>query len=181
MKNILSVFIAALLLSGLLTSCKKNTYADDLAAEKALIEDFVKRNNIKVIDKMPDDSISFGANEYLKTSSGLYYRLEKPGTSDYVVETGDLVGIKYKEYTLTAKADTANYWDVQQSPYLREFVFGSAPSAGLQEAVAYMKRSGAEAKIIIPYKIGLYTSGNDVIPYGYDIKIIFRKDEIPGE
>lgn len=188
MKNIISVLFFSFILSGMFFSCKTNTFGEDLKAEKILIDDFIGRQNIDVkgsfseVDTLkPYPSSDNGSGQktvYVKTSDGFYFRLDKVGDTSYSVKTGDVISIKYKEYTLGANADTINYWDVLESPYLNEFTYykgSSSPSLAFQRAVEYMKHSGAEAKLIVPYKLGLYSTDQNVVPYGYDIKILFRK------
>ena len=179
-KIITGVCIAVLSFS--FFACKKNTYGEDLKAEKILIDEFIQREGIKVLDEFPTDS--FAESEYVKTSSGLYFRMEKQADDTTAkVEVGDIVSVKYLEYTLTTTPDTANFWDTQESPYLQEFVYDGTStvfSQAFQEAVSYMKYSGTEAKLIVPDKIGFYSTDMLVIPYGYHLKILFRKNMIPG-
>ncbi len=182
MRNKIIAGVCIAVLSFSFFACKKNTYGEDLKAEKILIDDFIQREGIKVLDEFPPDTI-FAENEYVKTSSGLYFRLEKRSSDTNKVEVGDVVSVKYLEYTLTTAPDTANFWDTQESPYLQEFVYDGTStvfSQAFQEAVSYMKYSGTEAKLIVPDKIGFYSTDMLVVPYGYHLKILFRKNVIPG-
>lgn len=167
--------IAALILS----SCNSGTYAEELKAEKALIKDYIKRNNIKVLSKFPEDSVSFADNEYVQTASGLYFRLNQQGTGRNV-ERNDRIIARYLEYTLNVHADTANYYDpnVRPEPYIFTFMNSNTACTAFHEAVSYMKKSGAEAELIVPSKIGFYSS-TEVIAYGYKFKITFRDNVIP--
>lgn len=181
MRNFLSIISVLFVFLLLFSSCKKGqTYAQELKEEKALIDNYIKRNGIKVVTKMPSDS-SFLADEklYYKSTSGLYYRLEKEGRSDQdtINPKKDVVEIeaRYKEYTLDLVADTANYDSPNRYPYPHKFVYGLATqttAVAFLEATSYMRKTESEAKLIVPSKIGFTTSV--VIPYGYDLKIKFR-------
>ncbi|NDV47556.1 DUF4827 family protein [Paludibacter sp. 221] len=179
MKRIIYAFSLVISVLVLFSSCDKSqrTYAAELKAEKLLIEDYIKRNEIKVVDEMPsDDAFLQDENLYYKSTSGLYYRLEKPGVGTDTVDYKVKIQAKYYEYTLTVPADTSNYWDTSVYPYPYEFLL-SGTNIGFREAITYMKKSRAEAKLIIPSKLGLNSSV--VTPYGYKIQIQFRKDVIP--
>ncbi len=177
-------FVFAFLL--LFSSCSDSkTYARELSAEKALIESFIKRNGIRVVETLPSDSVFLNnKNLYYKSTSGLYYRLEKEGRidKDTIDLSGDLVRVdaRYREYTLELNADTANYWSPNRYPYGASFIYGSSTqstAAAFLEAVSYMRKTEAEAKLIVPSKIGFNSSV--VTPYGYDLRIQFRKDTVP--
>ena len=183
MKNFLWIVFCGLILSLSLSSCSDTkTYAREVAAEKALIQDFIKRNNIVVANKLPTAD-EFLANKklYYKSTSGLYYRLEKVGRLDKdTLLTSDRLQIdaKYLAYTLEQRADTFDYKNPQSHGGI-SFIYGNSASTAVSflEAVGYMKRTEARAKLIVPHKLGFNTS--DVTPYGYDLDITFRKDTIP--
>lgn len=183
MRNLLWLTLFSLIAASFFSSCgDTKTYAKEVKAEKALISDFINRNGFEVVDKMPTDD-DFLNNEklYYKSTSGLYYRLEKASTrpANDTLVTGLKIDARYIEYSLEQKADTADYSSPQNYPYGSSFVYSTSASVptGFLEAVGYMKRSETEAKLIIPHKIGFNTS--NVTPYGYNLKIQFRKDAIP--
>lgn len=187
MKNLLWLIFFSLILSVSFSACNNSTrtYAKELAAEKALIEDYVKRQGIRVVDKMPTDAEFLNDKKlYYKSTSGLYYRLEKQGRldKDTIAPGKDVLKIdsRYIEYTLDSKSDTVDYKSPNRYPYGATFVYGSSSTStasAFQEAVYYMRRTEAEAKLIVPSKLGFSTSV--VTPYGYDLNIQFRKDTIP--
>ena len=183
MRNFLWIVFFGLILSLSFASCNDTkTYAREVAAEKALIDDFIKRNGIVLVEKLPTaDEFFNNKNLYYKSTSGLYYRLEKQGLldKDTLLSADRLqIDVKYLAYTLEQKADTFDY-SSPQNHIGTSFIYGnlSSTAASFMEAASYMKRSESEAKIIVPHRIGFNTS--DVKPYGYDLKIQFRKDVIP--
>ena len=170
----------------ILTSCNdKNTYAEDLKAERVTIADYIKRNNIQVVSVIPTSKI-WPENVYLKTTSGLYFHLISEGVGPLknddsidvnLVETNDLIGVRYIQYTLTEKSDTIFSWNTIDSPAPSTFHYKDYTQAftAWHEAVSYMKYNESEASIIVPSKLGEQTYLNSVTPLGYKLKIQFQK------
>jgi hypothetical protein len=182
MKNLLWIIFFGLSLSIFFSSCNDTrTYAREVEAERALINDFIRRQGIVTTDRMPTDSEFLNNPKlYFRSTSGLLYRLERASTrpdSDTIVP-GDrlLINARFIEYTLTARADTADFRSPQSFPFGSSFIFGggNTTSAAFLEAVRYMKKSETHAKLIVPHRIGF--NSTIVTPYGYDLEIIFRKD-----
>jgi len=173
---ILSFFLISIAVS----SCSDTvTYAEQLKSEKATIKAYLARNNIHVISKVPANN-DWGENDYLLTSDGLYFRLVNPGdTASKDVEVYNTIVPRYYEYTLNEPSDTTySNWNTIHYPYPPSFTYGvtSQSCTGFQEAVSYMKRNNSIAKLIIPSKIGFYsTSTTSVVPYGYYLHIQIQK------
>ena len=186
MKAALYVVIVAMVSLGALTSCDKDTriYAKELKAERLLVEDYIERNGLKIVETMPSEA-AFQQNPklYYHSTSGLYYRLERPGRTDLdSIQSGDklTIDMRYLEYTLTERADTADYWSPEVYPAWQQFTYGSSSTNmpnGFLEAVSYMRRTESEAKLIVTSKLGFDASV--VTPYGYHVKIRFAKNKIP--
>jgi len=173
---IISIFVSAIFL----ISCDdRTTYAEQLKAERLLIEDYIKRNNIQVVSEFPESKTAWPKNLFVKTTSGLYFHLSDPGdiTSTDTLETYDLVSVRYLQYTLTTKPDTVFSWNTIDSPYPTTFNYQDYTKANnaWHEALSYMKRNESQAKIIVPSKLGFQSNMQSVTPYGYDLKIQFRK------
>jgi len=173
--SILSLF--ALLAICFATSCSDTvTYAEQLAAEKKIIKEYIQRENINVLSKSPK---VWGEKDYVLTSNGLYYHLVDSGDTSYEVDTNDVVIPRYLEYTLTLPTDTTtNNTSATQYPFPSTYVYKMSTSAlctAFREAVDSMKYSGSHAILIIPSKIGFYTSSDDVIPYAYDLKLKIQR------
>lgn len=170
-----TIFVCLLMLAAVVTSCNKNSYSAKRAAEDKLIEDFIKRQSIKVIYEIPDDDV-WNEKEYYKVPGydDLYFHLLERGDDSYSVKAGDKIIVRYIRYTLEEIADTARYMTTAEQAYPTEFVYQldytNAP-VGWHEAVQLMKYSGAACKIICPSKQGLDEEKSTVTPYGYDMYI----------
>lgn len=178
MKKII-LFSVIAVLTALMASCDDSqTYAEQLDAEQALIQDFINRQGITVVTTMPT-KFPWDENVYYKTNSGLYFRLENQGDINSLdsLETNDLVVARYLQYTLDEKADTLENSNTIQFPYPSEFRYlkYSEACAGWHEAVGLMKRNNAEAKIIVYSKLGFSSYLNSVTPIGYNMKIRILK------
>lgn len=164
----------------ILTSCDdKKTYAELLKDERVTIADFIKRNNIQVVSEFPTAN-AWGENIYVKTTSGLYYRLINEGENSAnadTVETNDMLAVRYIQYTLTEKSDSVFSWNTIDSPYPTTFNYRdySQSCAAWHEAVSYMKYNESEAIIIVPSKIGFQTNMISVTPLAYRLRIQFQK------
>lgn len=173
-----SILISLVFFSSLLlTSCADTTYAKELKVEQTLIEDYIKRNNIKVLSSFPTDK-SWSSNEYVLTASGLYFHLSNPGEGTDSLELNNLITPRYIEYTLTEVSDTISHIStLYDGGYTMDFVYGDYTQmcTAFHEAASYMKRNNSEAKIIVHSKIGFQTNWSPATPMGYDIKIKFKK------
>jgi hypothetical protein len=181
MKSFLKLFSLIFVLSTLIVSCDDDvTYAEQLRAEKKLIADYIKRNNIKVISELPDTSVfPWPDNTYYLSPSGMYFRLEEKGNAvdSLEVSSGDKINPRYHQYTLTESPDTVSDWSTIDFAYPSSFYYGDLTQAcdAWHEAVGYMKYSNSIAKIIVPSKLGFDADVNSVTPYGYYFKIKFQK------
>lgn len=179
MRKILILPFVALLASAFFGSCSSGTsYADQLDDEKALIKSYISREGINVMSSFPSDK-KWGEKDFVKTSSGLYFHMLDSGeVNNIVLDTNDIVVPRYYECTLNNPCDTTiRNWTTQDYPYPATFVFGRSTGscAAFREAVSYMKYLNSEALIIVPSKIGFYSTSSDVIPYLYHLKIKFQK------
>ena len=174
------ITISALLLSFafILIGCNNNTYSDDLKEERQLIENFIKRQGIQVVTEEPtewEDNVYWKLPDY----DDFYFHLVQLGDTTYPeLEAKDKVLLRYRQYTLEAYADTISCWTTLDSPVpveLQYMVSSDASCMGWQIALQYMKYSGAECKIICPSKLGFTDQNNNVIPYGYDMKIQVKR------
>ena len=186
MKNLLWIVFLGLAFPIFFISCgaDSRTYARQIDGERALIDDFIRRQGIQVTSRMPSDSeFLYNPNLFFRSSSGLLYRLERksdPEVSpqDTIID-GVRVFMRWIEYTLTERSDTADFRSPQVFPFDNSFIFNrgaatpSVPVAFI-EAIGYMKRSGTKARLIVPHRIG--SNPMLVRPLGYDLEITFRVD-----
>jgi len=172
------LLVLTLLTSVVITSCSNNTtYADELKTEQSLIKNYIKREHINVMSKMP---ITWGPNDYVLTESGLYFHLDSIGDTSVTVEAGNTVIPRYIQYTLGEPADTIRKWTTIEFPYPTTFVYGDNSDLNIsctafQEAVSYMKYNDSRAKIIVHSKIGFKENWTPATPIAYELKIRIRK------
>lgn len=166
-----------------LVACNNNSYSKNLSAEKKLIENYMSRNGYRILDELPEVG-QWGEKDYYRVPSTstdyCFFHLVNMGdTAKKTVTAGELVVLRYRQYTLTEPADTANYWTTLDSAYPTEFNYYTdntgASCAGWQLAIGLMKYPEAECKIIVPSKLGFSRDQNSVIPYGYDMKMKIKR------
>ena len=181
MKLFLKLFLLLTITAAIIVSCDDNvTYAEQLRAEKELIADYIKRNNIKVINELPDDTVfPWPDNTYYLSPSGMYFRLVERGNAvdSLAVAKGNKINPRYHQYTLTTTPDTISDWSTIDYAFPSSFYYGDLTQAcdAWHEAVEYMKYSNSIARLIVPSKLGFEADENSVTPYGYYLKIKFQK------
>jgi hypothetical protein len=163
-------FWGMMLLLLAMVACESNeNYSQLLEAEEVLIEDWLGRNNIVLLDEFPLDTV-FGENEMYHFEDGIYFQLIKKGVGD-TLRTGDNLILRYKQSTLDLYPVVEDYWTTQDRPYPNEITYGSLSNSceGWQKAFELMKKSESHARIIVPSKLG--RNDSEVIPYVYEMKI----------
>lgn len=176
----LPLFMIATIAVLTITGCKDrdSVYSVQRKAEKKLIEEYIKRENIKVLNEFPADN-QFADNEYVLTESGLYFQLVDEGTGTDTIAYNDKVILRYKRWGLNSYSDTISYWTTDESAYPLTFQYGISSDYSCeawQEAVGYMKRNNSHAKLIVESKLGFSDDENSVTPYAYEIKIKIQKN-----
>lgn len=176
MKQFVFLLSIAVLSTVFFSSCNDTTYAQELKQEQTLIKEYIKRNNIRVIKSIPADN-AWGANDYYLSSTGLYYRLTKPGVGTDTLELTNVVIPRYKQFLLTENPDTISNWSTIDEPYPTSFIYGNSTqsSAAFQEAASYMKRNESEANIIVHSKINTQEFWKPATPVAYIIKVKIKK------
>lgn len=166
--------------AAILSSCSANSYSKDLKAEKKLIEDYIAREHINVIKELPKNDEDWGEKDYYQVSGYdyLYYHLVKRGPKVNPITATETAVMRFKQYTLTVNADTADYWTTLNSAYPLEFTYltdyTKAPTAW-HVAVGLMEYSDSECKIICPSKLGFTDDQTTVTPYGYHMKMKIKR------
>lgn len=176
MKKILYIISLVFISVIFYTSCNDRTYATELKNEKILIAEYIKRNNITVINELPADSTDWKENVYYKNSDGLYFHLVSPGVGEKVA-VNDVVVTRFIQFTLNSDSDSLRNWTTIDYSYPNKFNYGdySLSCTAFHQAVGYMKRNDAVAKIIVPSKIGFKENWTPATPMVYDIVIKLRK------
>ena len=169
-KRLISWGLFLIMMAFGMISCESSTsYSKELEAEEALIDEWLERNNITLLDEFPEDSL-FAENEMYHFKDGIYFQMFDRGEGDTLV-SGDVIILRYRCSTLDENAIVEDYWTTQDRPYPNEIIYGSTENScdGWDDAFDLMKRSGAHARIIVPSKLGFDDS--QVIPYVYEMKI----------
>lgn len=151
-------------------SCESQTsYSKELEAEERLIDDWLERNKITILEEFPEDSL-FKENEMYHFDQGIYYQLLEKGEGEDM-EEGDVIILRYMSSTLDVNPVVEDYWTTEDRPYPNEIIYGSLTNSckGWNAAFELMKKHGAHARIIVPSKLGFDDSV--VIPFLYEMKI----------
>ena len=165
-------------------SCKSNIYSEQLKAERALIENYIARQGIVVVDTLPADD-KWGEKVYYRVPDydNFYFHMVELGDTlssaeEAEIESGETVLLRYKRYTLEEYPDTIYNWTTMDSsePIKLQYMVQSETSCtGWQVALKYMKYHDAQCKIICPSKLGFSEENSSVTPYGYDLKIKIKR------
>lgn len=188
MKHLL--YISAALLSViLLAGCRQTSttsYSALLNKEKTLMREYIKRNDITVVDTLPSTEAFLKNPKLYYEVQGydrLYYHLDRLGDSIKIVgndtfnlesvRRGDNIIMRYKQFTLTEYPDTADYWTTLNAPYPTEFKYmvDNNTCTAWHVAVQLMKYGDSECTILVPSKFGDTMAQNSVTPYGYKLKM----------
>ncbi len=153
------------------------------------MSEYIERNGLVISDTLPSD-LAFSQNPKLyyqvRGYDRLYYRLDKRGDSIGIADTdtvsiepvrmGDNVSMRYKQYTLTVPADTADYWTTLNSAYPTMFRYrvDNNICTAWHVAVGLMKYSKSECTILVPSKFGDQMAQNSVTAYGYRLNMLIR-------
>jgi hypothetical protein len=176
---LISCCIAGLSLVGCTSS---TTYSDLVKAQKATISAYISWHKIHTISTLPANYATTqwkDTLQYYLSSTGLYYRLVQMGDATAIstkdsIRIGDSVILRYIKTDLTLPTDTIeSTWTTINSAYPNSITYGvsgSEPTAW-QEAIAYMKYTGAQAELIVPGSLGTSTEQSNVTPYYYKISI----------
>lgn len=187
MKKILFGWICVCGLFALYGCDQQSSYSDLRKQEDKLIENYIKRMGINVLETMPANDYVWGEKDYYRVAGydDLYFHLEKRGDSIRISNSGDTTRIdkvsggetiimRYKEYELTENADTTSNWTTNDSPYPVEFKYDgygdrTISCTGWQVAVGLMGYPESVCKVIVPSKQGFSAAVKAVKPYGYDL------------
>lgn len=187
MKKILFGWICVCGLFALYGCDQQKSYSEQRKQEDKLIENYIKRMGINVLETLPADDYVWGEKDYYRVAGydDLYFHLEKRGDSIRVSNSGDTTRIdkvsggetiimRYKEYELTENTDTTSNWTTNDSPYPIEFKYDgygdrTISCTGWQVAVGLMGYPESVCKVIVPSKQGFSAAVKAVKPYGYDL------------
>lgn len=161
-------------------ACNSNIYSEQLKKERALIENYIARQGIVVVDTLPADD-AWSENLYYRVPGydNFYFHMVQLGdTTEPELESGETVLLRFKRYTLDEYPDTIFNWTTMDSadPIKLQYKINSETSCpGWQVALEYMKYPDSQCKIICPSKMGFSEESSSVTPYGYDLKIKIKR------
>ncbi|MDD3405393.1 MAG: DUF4827 family protein [Paludibacteraceae bacterium] len=164
------MFLAGLFL--LLASCESSiSYSKLLEQEEKLIESYIARQGIEVLETFPADSV-FQSNQYYHYPDGIYIQLISKGEGEEAT-SGRAIVVRFKQSTLDEYPTEESYWTTMDKPYPVEVTYGSTTNScdGWQQALEVMKRTESHAKFIVPSKIGFDEAAQAVTPLLYEMKI----------
>ena len=195
MKKLTLFFLSLLALSLGFQACDNSkTYAEMLEEEKDGINDFIKKEGIKVISQTEfyaqDSTTNVEENEYVQLTSGVYMQIVDKGSENKAdtVKSNDQVLVRFMEYSILDKDTTLSNlaaaetvdefrYTVTSSSIAGTFLQGymmtyySSPAvpAGWLVPLSYV-RDMAHVRLIVPSKMGHQTAMQYVYPYYYDIR-----------
>ena len=189
MKKIQVILLGMVLLVAY--GCNNNIYSEQLKRERKLIESFIARHNLQIVDTLPADD-AWGDNVYYKVPDydNFYFHMVELGDTTYVnfgdsvcrdnaeLQAGEIVLLRFDRYTLDEPSDTVWFSSTLDSadPVKLQYMVNSENSCtGWQVALKYMKYHESQCKIICPSKMGFSTENSTVTPYGYDLKIKIKR------
>lgn len=173
MKKIRVLILGVLLV--LAWGCNGNIYSELLKEERQLIEDYIARQGIKIVDTLPADD-AWEDNVYYRVPDGdnFYFHMVALGDTTFPeIKAEDEVLLRFKRYTLDEYPDTLFNWGVMDNaePIKLKYMVNSETSCiGWQVALKYMRYPYSRCKIICPSKMGFYEENSTVTPYGYELK-----------
>lgn len=188
MKRIYQI-VCLTIVAAMFGACSGNSYSTLLREEKKTIANYIEREGIETTDTWPGykkwpNKLYYEVPGY----DNFYFHLTKCGDSTLVqddsvytelnpVAISDKIVLRYKQYRLTADADTIDYWTTISNAYAVEFNYLTSSSActAWHESVRLMRFSGAECEIICPSKLGETSAQSSVTPYGYKMHILIRR------
>jgi hypothetical protein len=190
MKKSVFWLLTGIVLAGI--GCTNNTYSSLRDKEDKLIDNYISRNQLVILEEEPAEDYVWGEKEYYHVSGydKLYFHLTRRGPAtdsetgkDMTILRNDIVVVRYKQFQLYENADTLSYWTTLDQAHPYEFYYGITSgtsdgmtsiceSIGWQKAVQLMKYPGSECEVIVPSKQGFSNDETSVTPYVYIIRIV---------
>lgn len=188
--------LCVLALGAFLTLCfhacsNTKTYAEMLDDEKDAINDFINKNDIRVISQsefLKDTVTDVGQNEYVQLASGVYMQIVDRGSSNPAdtVKNNDQILVRFMEYNIADQDTTLTNIYYPEIVDVFRYTASSSSIAGLfTEGYMYSVhgtsvpagwlvpfpyiRDRAHVKLIVPSKMGHSSAMSYVVPYFYDL------------
>lgn len=174
-------------LVAIIAGCNSNTYSRLRTQEDKKIANYISRNGLNILSKLPENDSDWGEKDYYKVPGvdNFYFHLIKRGPSEWIdtiegdlrllsIMPNDIVVVRYKKFDLSENPDTLSYWTTLDQAYPYEFHYlntTECEAQGWHLAVQYMQYPGSVCQIIQPSKLGFTDDQMSVTPYCYIMKI----------
>ena len=179
MKQRFYIFALFAILAGALYSCSDSeTYAEQLAAEKASISAFMKSRGYTVTPTIPDE-VPWPDSVFYKTESGLYIHVIDTGTN--VIDTipyNRPITVRYLEINMDGDTTYTNMYSSNNPMEINYDNVCSATTYGdclaWHEVLDYVGNNG-HAFIIASADLGMsyYIRNSDLTAYFYELRFKF--------
>lgn len=171
-----NIFLTLIGLAFLTSGCVNNTYSNLRKQEDKLIANYIKRNNLVILEEEPEKDHVWKEKEYYHVHGydNFYYHQIVQGDTTREIVTNDLMIVRYKQFALTENADTLSYWTTLDQAYPVMFHYGNTSeceAAAWHLAIKQMKYPDSQCEIIVPSKLGFSDAQESVTPYVYILKI----------
>ena len=145
----LTLFFLSLLAFGLgFQACDDGkTYAEMLDEEKDGINDFIKKENIKVISQTEfyaqDSTTNVEENEYVQLASGVYMQIVDKGSENAAdtVKNNDEVLVRFMEYSILDKDTTLSNLNAVETVDAFRYAVTSSSIAGIYDDLLFITDS----------------------------------------
>lgn len=186
MKKLIGVILSLAILSTFFLACDSETYTDKLNKERKAIEKFIKDNDIKVVDKFPDE---FEDNVFFRDpNTGVYIHVLKFGDEEKPSKDRRTdVYVRYDSIYDLIENKVVGYpnWkgNAMYFKYGNTTTYTSSSytflSQGCVLPLEYELGNNAEVKLIIPFESGSSAQTSSYKPLYYSrLKYTFVPDEI---
>ncbi|MEA4839542.1 MAG: DUF4827 family protein [Bacteroidales bacterium] len=181
MKQRFYIFALFAILAGALYSCSDSeTYAEQLAAEKASISAFIKSRGYRVTSTVPP-VVPWPDSVFYKTKSGLYIHVIDTGT--YFIDTipkNRPICVRFLETNMDGDTTYSNMYSSIPPEGINYNNVCSATTYGdclaWHEALTYVGNNG-HVLIIAPANLGMshYSSSSTLAAYFYELRFKFQE------
>ncbi len=187
MKKIHWLILSIIAISITFASCdKQKSYADRLRDEIKIIDNFIAKNGIIVLDKIPQDTI-FKTNEFYKDpATGVYIQIIDKGNSSVKAELGEEIYIRYDGYKIISSENDSVTHSSMQATSPSTLIYRGPVTLSNKDAL-YSSTTPAwvvplsfighlgRVKMIVPFNMGAqaerlnyHTTYYDLVTYNFE-------------
>ncbi|HET9571767.1 MAG TPA: DUF4827 family protein [Bacteroidales bacterium] len=181
MRKIFSIAALLALLATVISSCNSSlTYANQLAEEKLAIKNYIKKNNLTIVDTPPTVA-PWPTGVYYLTKSGLYVHVDSIGTPlPKPIQTNTVFTVRYVETNMDGEK---GYSNMEGTGNPNELYYNNVSSSSkFEDCLAWHEGldyvgDGGHIQMIVPASLGwsMYTSSSSLTAMCYDLRYTFWK------